>query len=503
MKHFWHSCIMGILGFCSFACTVQSPLDLALERAGKNRPELEKVLKHYSGNPQKWEAATFLITHMPYHFSQESFFVNGEGKHVRPDMSRISDKQAMANCLDSLYRSGYQLQHQKKYDIQTVCADFLIRQIDLAFEAWEYPWAKEVSFEDFCRYILPYRSQYEMLSDYREVLRNRYLPLLDSAGVTNVYDACRLVNGRLKEEIRYADVGSPFLATVEETLRAGKGTCEALCDYTLHAMRAVGIPVVVRQTVWTRMDRGHVWAAVLSDGRFHDFSPADTQADKYTDILYGRRYLKPAKVYQRNYEAVTERSLPGKDDGYVTFLKNPLIVDVSATQQVPHYTLRVPVKKENLLKKDGILYLCGYNCRQWRPIAMGAYNDNGEAVFESVAGKNFLIVAEADGKGGLHYVSDPIGTHADGSMFVLTGDTSRQLAHTFIKENIGQDYSLSYWDSQKCCMVDLDCQIDTDSTQTYINIPDNALLYYRSDEYAMNNRVGIIDDGVYKRTHEW
>lgn len=42
--------------------------------------------------------------------------------------------------------------------------------MDLAFDVWHKPWGKDVSFDDFCRYILPYRAQNEVLSSYRETL---------------------------------------------------------------------------------------------------------------------------------------------------------------------------------------------------------------------------------------------------------------------------------------------------------------------------------------------
>ena len=134
---------------------------------------------------------------------------------------------------------------------------------------------------------------------------------------------------------------------------------------------------------------------------------------------------------------------------------------------------------------------------------MGCYDGAGKAVFEHVAGKNFLIVAECDDKGKLHYVSDPVCTREDGSITMLSGDTSRKITHRFLKEERGKDYTLAYWDSQEMRFVNLDFEADTDSTQTYTNIPEHALLYYRWDEYAMNNRVGMIVDSVYKRTHEW
>ena len=40
-------------------------LEQALLFAGNNRGELEKVLSHYENNPEKLEAARFLIRNMP------------------------------------------------------------------------------------------------------------------------------------------------------------------------------------------------------------------------------------------------------------------------------------------------------------------------------------------------------------------------------------------------------------------------------------------------------
>ena len=44
-------------------------LEQALELAGSNRCELEKVLEHYADDSLKLEAAKFLIRNMPGHYS--------------------------------------------------------------------------------------------------------------------------------------------------------------------------------------------------------------------------------------------------------------------------------------------------------------------------------------------------------------------------------------------------------------------------------------------------
>lgn len=47
-------------------CDSSSALDRALDMAGDNRIELEKVLDHFKDDSLKYKAAVFLIENMPY-----------------------------------------------------------------------------------------------------------------------------------------------------------------------------------------------------------------------------------------------------------------------------------------------------------------------------------------------------------------------------------------------------------------------------------------------------
>ena len=54
------------------ACQSKDKLDMALEYAGDNRAELEKVLEHYQGDEMKYRAARFLIENMVGHSGHDS-----------------------------------------------------------------------------------------------------------------------------------------------------------------------------------------------------------------------------------------------------------------------------------------------------------------------------------------------------------------------------------------------------------------------------------------------
>ena len=53
------------------------------------------------------------------------------------------------------------------------------------------------------------------------------------------------------------------------------------------------------------------------------------------------------------------------------------------------------------------------------------------------------------------------------------------------------------------CGVRLDCDSYTDTTQTYTNIPKNALLHYRKQTSKGSQPVGMIYEGEYVSARKW
>lgn len=478
---------------------VNRHLDNTLSLAGENRGELEKVLSYYASDSLKLAAARFLIMNMPYHFSNEEYFLSPQGEKCRPDISRFRDYKAVESYCDSLIKSGYRVNKEKVYDILSINSHFLINNIELAFEVWKKPWARNIPFEDFCRYILPYRAQTEMPSRLRKEIMERFIPILDSAKVVTSLEACCILNEYLKNVMKYRKTGLPFYPTLEETYTSGVSQCEGLCNLGTFIMRACGIPVAVHQTTWTRMDLAHNWCAVLHEGKFYDFSPGDIQPDVYRHTLATTYYLQPAKVYRRHFDADLS-VLPSDDDGYITQLKNPLFTDVTEEQEMSVYTLAIPTNRK-ALNKSNLVYLCAYNYYQWKPIAIGK-RDGDTCYFNRVAGKNFFIVAEAEDKHNLRYISAPVLTEKNGTFRVLEPDTAHLVAQSFKREAGTNPRILYYWDTGKYRFEQLKYTESSDSTQYYDNIPDNALLWYTIDRRAIGQRVGIIVDGEFKRNYD-
>ncbi len=87
--------LLSILAACS---TIPSDVRMALEQAGINRPELEKVIAHYkaTGERQKLKAAYFLIANMPgkyaeyYSCNEQAYEMFLRGKDANKRNNRVA-----------------------------------------------------------------------------------------------------------------------------------------------------------------------------------------------------------------------------------------------------------------------------------------------------------------------------------------------------------------------------------------------------------------------------
>jgi len=156
-------------------------LNDAYTKAGKNQTELKAVIRHYSKHPAdslKKKAAVFLIENMDGHFSYKS----SEWTKYNNQLDSIYKLELPKNEMIQAYNAlAYDYEYRftdfiEESDLKNIKADYLIRNIDSAFLAWQKPYAKSVNFDSFCEYILPYRIGNEELSNWRERFGNDFVP---------------------------------------------------------------------------------------------------------------------------------------------------------------------------------------------------------------------------------------------------------------------------------------------------------------------------------------
>ena len=179
------------IGKCFLEEKLISSLEVALQSAEDNEGELHKVIRHYQKYPAdslKYKAACFLIENIPFYFySEGEQLENYKSYYAWLKKSRGQTAKQVADSVKKVY--GPLGEPEKKHDIREVDSAYLCNNIEWAFKVWrEQPWGKNVSFETFCEYILPYRIEDETLEYWREMYYEKYNSLLDSLRMSDVLD---------------------------------------------------------------------------------------------------------------------------------------------------------------------------------------------------------------------------------------------------------------------------------------------------------------------------
>ncbi len=156
-------------------------LDSALEQAGENREEMEKVLDHFKNDPDtlKYGAAKFLIENMPYHCALEGKSVESADSAylAMAEYPKEQRQKVFMGINDSLDFSKC----KSAIDIKTIKADYLIKVINEACDLWhKVNWNKDYSSQLFFDYVLPYRLLDEPMSDWKETVKKMFPSLYNN-----------------------------------------------------------------------------------------------------------------------------------------------------------------------------------------------------------------------------------------------------------------------------------------------------------------------------------
>lgn len=153
-------------------------------------------------------------------------------------------------------------------DLESLSADFLLENVELAYRAWqEAPWHEQISEEMFFNNILPYASVTETRDDWRGEFRERFLPHVKDAKSPG--EAAAILNNKAFEAIgvRYSTKRRRPDQGPRESMESGVATCTGLSIILIDACRAVGVPArFVGTPLWSDRSGNHSWVEVWDDG---------------------------------------------------------------------------------------------------------------------------------------------------------------------------------------------------------------------------------------------
>jgi hypothetical protein len=361
-----------------------SDLELALALAGANRPELEKVLAHYSADAAdslKYRAACFLIENMIYHY---------EACHPKLDSIRycfvkdLSQKEMTEQIIKWSRKeiTGY----TKKPDVLHIKSGYLIRNIDFSFRIWkEVPWSSAIPFDDFCEQILPYRLSNEPLEDWKETYYYTFRPVIDSIAKSNdIRQICSALCNHLRKSPQLylygLDIpGIGALTLLNSKLNSKLENCREGTEYMTYILRSLGIPTYIDKVLQNANNnwKMHYWNIVNKDPDRTLFIDDYSVFDKLEDF---NKIRKLGKIY-RKYCAVQKESLLFKKKAgkIPDEFADPYLSDISY-EYFPDINITIPATVP--LKKEETVYLTVFDDDGWSPTGW-TVKERGKLCFRS------------------------------------------------------------------------------------------------------------------------
>lgn len=196
----------------------ESELKAALERAGQNRPELEKALKEAPEAERR--GIEFLIENMP-------------------------DR-----------------------DLTALSAEFLLENSRLTWKALnESAWAKSIPEDVVFDSLLPYANVNERRDRWRQEFYDRFRQLVVNAKTPS--EAAAMLNNDVFPtlKVKYSTGRRKADQSPMESMESGLASCTGLSIILVDACRAVGVPArIVGTPLWSNNSGNHTWVEIWDNG---------------------------------------------------------------------------------------------------------------------------------------------------------------------------------------------------------------------------------------------
>ena len=479
---------------------VKYPTDVeaVLKQTKTNGLELEKAISNFNktADSLKLKAVYFLIANMDIQHAESYNWVDSAGKRIDFDELNYPNFKTSVEAFDSLKKRHPKLRTKRVFirDIDTVKSSFLIESVNRAFELWRQPWAKHISFDDFCEYLLPYRISIEPLQNWHQPYKDKFGFVKDKAK-GNFDSALFYLKTEINEwftctyNLEQRTEPLPRLGSLQ-LLSRKKGSCEDVGDMTTFALRSIGIPATVDVVpFWATSTGGHSLNAAFN---------AKGEATPY-DILLLYDSLKnfirePAKVLRTTYrkQANTLPYFTAKEKIPYGFLRLTNYKDVTDE----YWPVKdVTCNLFNDTANEKIVYACVINGLKWQPTWWGLVQNNSVVFNKLCKGAVFLPMYYKRGK--LIPAGYPV---ASGYNKTITLKPDVQTRTVILKEQdnylhyqSGKKYKLFYWNND-WVLIEEKTAADKAVELTFDNVPKNALLLLVPEYSKRKERPFMITD---------
>jgi hypothetical protein len=490
-----------VLLFFTLGVFAQHPaaVEQNLKKAGTNRTELEKAIAYCqkTNDSQKLKAIYFLIANMDIHSSSDYYWESKEGQKINYSELDYPNFDQAAKAFEIVKTQNPDLKPKAftSKDLESIKGDFLIDNLEKAFTAWKKSPIQNISFDQFCEYLLPYRISVEPLQSWRTDYAEKFSWITEKIQTTGLETVLPYVKddvdlwftntwrtGLRKEPL-------PRLGSKQLLFRK-QGACPDLAGLGVFTMRAIGVPAtLITVPYWATSTSGHYFNTFYNN----DFHPIGFD---YGGTLSNQKLIRePAKVLQSTYSkqatALANYETPNNiPEGY---LRESNYIDVT---QNYWQTTTVNCNLYPVVSNPKTVYLTTFNGLKWRPFWWGKIKNNQSQWDQICVGT--IIIPHYYLNEKLIPAAPPILVSEKGNRLLVPNLKQLQPltitsaeGYLLIKPNV--TYKLYYW-KEGWKHVDSKTATDTTLSLVYQNVPQNALLLLLGSDTKGFERPFVINE---------
>lgn len=390
--------------------TVEEPDSLKLKSATFL---LENVSNHKHLDPESMESNADFFSFLEslgrrYEFDRDGKLVMGKIKFPDEEYQKGLDSIMRCKGTAQIYSSPLYIP-----DSSSLTKEFIISNINESYWAWRtFPWAKNVSFDVFKEYILPYR----VIDTYWEKARPYFIYKYAGFMRTHKDKSLTEIADLVKDDIHlwFKEDGEltkrwPFIVPMSfrNIIKGRLGNCYEATALRITAMRAIGIPVAFELIPhWGNVNSSHFFYKVL-DGKVLEYRELIDNKNIFRDtrsIVDGSSYVTKIDAFPSSMQVVFNKTIPKIYRSCFSKQDNSLAMQKTTADVIPRFFENeriMDVTKEYLdvsdvriqlenAKGNKYAYLCVFDVQGWVPIAW-AKIDNNIAIFKDM-GKNIVYL---------------------------------------------------------------------------------------------------------------
>lgn len=403
----------------------------------KSKIDWNYLFQKYSHDSLKCVALTFLRNNMDDLTSEELEYYKKERKISRLNLSQFKNYDSFNHYMES---NGLSIKYKYTNDKQIVTTRLIESTIDKAFSDWKkYPWNKNVSFENFLEFLLPYKIANEYPEDWRSLFSKKYEKSINDlvykfdTGIVykdyykdpnDIYYNGYLDNCDWFKYSNTTKIGN--VASLTEILSFKEGDCYVGSFLGVYMLRAFGVPSTIDYVpYWGSKNSGHATEVFL-----------DTTGKMTT--ASGRNIQRPAKVFRITFKKnnIWKDSIePFVDKQFIlTNLKNNHWKDVT-NEHAETVDIKIKIKQSNYK----YAYICVNNYGNWLPIYWSSIDKKDNTVIFKNMGVSMLYKVAIPYKNKFKILSDIIMVDSIGNVINYDLDKSQMIDINLRKINSGSE----------------------------------------------------------------